>query len=163
MSSDPHRGLREHVLFLLKGGGAHLSFDQAVADLPPHLRGVRPANLPYSPWMLVEHLRIAQSDIVEFTRNPKHKSPEWPKGYWPEGDAPPDAAAWDRTVEAYRADNAAMQALVDDPKTDLLAPLPQGGEYTVLRESLLVADHAAYHLGQLVVVRRLLGCWPEDG
>ena len=119
--------------------------------------------MPHSPWRLLEHLRIAQWDILEFSRNPSHVSPPWPVGYWPNGDAPPDALAWDRAVDAFRADLAAMCELVNDSATDLFAPLPHGDGQTVLREALLVADHNAYHLGQLVVVRRLLGCWPEPG
>lgn len=153
--------LREHVLYLLKGGGAHLSFDKAVEGIPPHLRGAKADPVPHTPWRLLEHLRIAQWDILRFTTDPKHVSPEWPAGYWPDGDAPPDDAAWDAAADGYRKDNAAMQALVADPATDLFARIPHGDGQTILREALLVADHASYHLGQLVVVRRLLGCWSE--
>ena len=154
-------GLREHLLELLGGGHAHLNFDAAVAGLPAELRGARPPGLPHTPWRLLEHLRIAQWDILEFSRNPKHVSPDFPAGYWPEGDAPPDDAAWDRSVAAFRADLKAMQDLVADSKTDLFARIPHGEGQTILREALLVADHNAYHLGQLVVVRRALGAWPE--
>lgn len=160
MSHD--RALRDHLLYLLRGGGAHLDFEKAIADLPAKLRGGKPAGLPHTPWRLLEHLRICQWDILEFSRNPKHVSPQFPAGYWPAGDAPPDDAAWDRSVEAFRADLKAMQDLVADPDTDLFAPIPNGDGQTVLREALLVADHNAYHLGQLVTVRRLLGAWPED-
>jgi hypothetical protein len=156
------RALREHVLYLLRGGGAHLDFEAAVADLPPKLRGAKLPGLPHTPWRLVEHMRIAQWDILEFSRNPKHVSPVFPAGYWPKGDAPPDDSAWDRSVESFRTNLKAMQELVDDPATDLFAPIPHGDGQTVLREALLVADHNAYHLGQLVTVRRLLGAWPED-
>jgi hypothetical protein len=159
MNTD--KALREHLLYLLRGGGAHLNFDAAIADLPPRLRGVRPPGVPHTPWRLLEHLRIAQRDILEFSRNPKHVSPDFPTGYWPDGDAPPDDAAWDRSVAAFRADLKAMQDLVADPKTDLFARIPHGEGQTILREALLVADHNAYHLGQLVVVRRALGAWPE--
>jgi hypothetical protein len=162
MSPDPHRPLRERLLYLLRGGGAHLPFDKAVAGIPPELRGRTAPPVPHSPWRLLEHLRIAQWDILEFSRNPGHASPPWPDGYWPRGDAPPDLA-WDRAVSAFQADLAAMCALVADPSTDLFAHIPHGDGQTVLREALLVADHNAYHLGQLVVVRRLLGCWPEEG
>jgi hypothetical protein len=155
------QSLREHVLYLLRGGGAHLDFERAVADLPPDLRGGKPPGQPHTPWRLLEHLRICQWDILEFSRNPKHVSPEFPDGYWPEGDGPPDPAAWDRSVEAFRADMRAMQDLVADPANDLLAPFPHGDGQTLLREALLVADHNAYHLGQLVLVRRLLGAWKE--
>lgn len=153
--------LREHLLYLLRGGGAHLDFEAAIADLPAGLRGAKPPGVPHSPWRLLEHLRIAQWDILEFSRNPRHVSPNFPDGYWPEGDAPPDAAAWDRSVAAFRADLRAVQDLVADPRTDLFARIPHGEGQTILREALLVADHNAYHLGQLVVVRRALGAWPE--
>ena len=158
---NPDQSLREHLLYLLRGGGAHLNFDAAVADLPPRLRGARPPGIPHTPWRLLEHLRVAQWDILEFCRNPKHASPDFPAGYWPEGNAPPDDAAWDRSVAAFRADLQAMQDLVADPKTDLFARIPNGEGQTVLREALLVADHNAYHVGQLVLVRRALVAWPE--
>ncbi len=154
--------LRNHLLELLAGGQAHLHFDAAIADLPVAVRGVRPERVPHSPWRLLEHMRIAQWDILEFSRNPRHVSPKWDKEYWAEGDAPPDATAWDKSVDAFRADLQAMKDLVSDPATDLFAPIPHGQGQTILREALLVADHNAYHLGQLVVVRRLLGAWPKD-
>jgi hypothetical protein len=154
--------LREHLLELLGGGHAHLKFDAAVADLPPAKRGTCPAGLPHSPWRLLEHLRIAQWDILQFCIDPHHVSPAFPDGYWPEGDAPLDPHAWDRSVAAFRVDLKAMMDLVANPTTDLFAPLPHGQGQTVLREALLVADHNAYHLGQLVTVRRLLGAW-HDG
>jgi hypothetical protein len=160
MNSD--QSLREHLLYLLRGGGAHLSFDAAIADLPPELRGAKPPNTPHTPWRLLEHLRIAQWDILEFSRNPRHVSPKFPDGYWPAGDAPPDAAAWDRSVAGFRNDLKAMCDLVADPATDLFARIPHGEGQTILREALLVADHNAYHLGQLVVVRRALGAWPDE-
>jgi hypothetical protein len=159
MSSD--QALREHLLYLLRGGGAHLSFDRAVGGLPAKLRGVRPRGLPFSPWRLLEHMRIAQWDILEFSRNPRHVSPEFPAGYWPEGDAPPSARAWTKSIADFQADLQAMQDLVADPATDLYAKIPHGDGQTILREALLVADHNAYHLGQLVVVRRLLGAWKD--
>jgi hypothetical protein len=156
---DTDKALRDHVLYLLRGGGAHLDFEAAVADLPPGLRGARPPGVPHTPWRLLEHMRIAQWDILEFSRNPRHVSPKFPEGYWPAGDAPPDDTAWDRSVAAFREDLQAMQDLVADPATDLFAPIPHGEGQTVLREALLVADHNAYHLGQLVVIRRALGAW----
>jgi hypothetical protein len=161
MTADQTTALREHLLYLLRRGDAHLDFEKAVAGLPPELRGVRPAGLPHSPWRLLEHMRIAQWDILEFYRNPRHVSPPFPEGYWPRGDAPPDPSAWDRSAEAFRADLRAMQDLVADPASDLLTPFPHGQGQTLLRQALLVADHNAYHLGQLVVVRRLLGAWED--
>lgn len=155
------QALREQLLYLLGGGGAHLSFDAAVADLPPKLRGARAEGVAHTPWRLVEHMRIAQWDILEFSRNAKHVSPPFPEGYWPKGDGPPDAAAWDRSLAAFHADLQAMQDLVTNPATDLFARIPHGDGQTILREALLVADHNAYHLGQLVMLRRVLGAWPE--
>ncbi len=155
--------LREHVLYLLRGGGAHLDFEKAIAGLPPEVRGAKPAGQPHTPWRLLEHLRIAQRDILEFSRNPKHVSPRFPEGYWPTGDAPPDDNAWDRSVAGFRADLRAMQDLVADPASDLFTPFAHGEGQTLLREALLVADHNAYHLGQLVLVRRLVGAWLEEG
>jgi predicted RNase H-like HicB family nuclease len=151
--------LREHVVYLLKGEGAHADFETTVKELPSHLQRKRPLGLPHSPWELLEHLRIAQWDILEFTRDPKHVSPEWPSGYWPTSPEPPDSHAWGKSVAAFRASLDAMIALVQDESTELIAPLPHDPEKTVLREALLLADHNAYHLGQLVLVRRLLGAW----
>ena len=161
MAADQIPALREHVLYLLREGGAHLDFDKAIAGLPDKLRGARPDGVPHTPWRLLEHMRIAQWDILEFCRNPKHVSPKFPDGYWPKGDAPPQSAAWDASVKSFRADLKAMQDLVADPATDLFAKIPHGDGQTILREALLVADHNAYHLGQLVVVRRLLGAWTD--
>jgi hypothetical protein len=158
---DRDRMLRDHVLYLLQGGGAHLSFDKSVAQLPAKLRGAKSPGMPHTPWRLIEHMRLAQWDILEFSRNPRHVSPEFPEGYWPKGDAPPNAAAWNNSLKAFRKDLKALEQLVADPKTDLFARIPHGDGQTILREGLLVADHNAYHLGQLVVIRRLLGAWPE--
>lgn len=159
MERRANRALRQHLLDLLRGGNAHLNIEEALAGLPPHLRGERPQGLPYSPWRLLEHMRLAQRDIVEFSRNPKHVSPEFPAGYWPETDAPPDDKAWQQSVRQLRDDLKAMQDLVDDPSIDLFAPIAHGEGQTLLREVLLLADHNSYHLGQLVTVRRLLGAW----
>jgi hypothetical protein len=163
VTTDQTASLREHLLYLLRGGGAHLDFEKAIAGLPAELRGKKPAGLPHTPWRLLEHLRIAQWDILRFCVDPGHVSPAFPEGYWPAGDAPPDAGAWDRSVAAFRTDLRAMQDLVANLATDLFTPLPHGQGQTVLREALLVADHNAYHLGQLVTIRRLLGAWPEEG
>ena len=159
---DAHeKSLREQLIDLLSGGGAHAKFDEVVKGLPPKLRGRRPAKLPHSPWMLLEHLRLAQRDILEFSRSPNYVSPEWPAGYWPESEAPPNSAAWNRSIEEFHKDLKAIEDLVADPKTDLFARIPWGDGQTILREALLVADHNAYHLGQLVDVRRLLGTWQD--
>jgi hypothetical protein len=156
---DHVKSLRKHLLDLLEGGGAHLNFDDAVRDVPVDIRGKRPKGASHSPWEVLEHLRIAQWDILEFSRNPKHVSPEFPTGYWPAAPAPPDEKAWDQSVEAFRAGLRAMAALVADESTDLFAQLPHGDGQTILREALLVADHNAYHLGQFVLLRRLAGAW----
>ncbi len=153
------KALREHLLYLLRGGGAHLDFEKAISELPAELRGAKPAGLPFTAWRLLEHMRIAQWDILEFSRNPKHVSPEWTAGYWPQSDAPPDQAAWERSVKAFRDDLKAVEKLVADPRTDLYAHIPHGTGQTIFREALLIADHNAYHLGQIVMVRRLLGAW----
>jgi len=159
MSDD--KTLRDHLLSLLHGSHAHVDFEGTIQGLPEELRGVRPQGLPHSPWELLEHLRLAQSDILEFSKSADHVSPKWPEGYWPETPAPPDAKAWDESVAAFRRDLKAMEDLVSDPKSDLYTPFPWGKGQTLLREVLLVADHNAYHLGQLVLVRRLLGAWKE--
>ena len=151
--------LREHVLALLKGGGAHVEFETAIKGLPASLRGKRPKGSAHSPWEILEHMRIAQWDILEFTRDAAHVSPKWPEGYWPSKPAPPSPKAWSKSVNSFRADLKALADLVADPATDLLAKIPHGTGQTVLREALLVADHNAYHLGELLVVRRLLGAW----
>jgi len=148
--------LRQHILYLLRGGGAHLSFDKAVASFPPQARGKRIKSVPYTAWQVLEHMRIAQWDILEFSRNPLHASPEWPEGYWPKTAAPPSGAAWAKSVKSFRADLAAMQQLVEDPSIDLFARIPHGEGQTILREALLVADHNAYHLGQLFLIKRMV-------
>jgi hypothetical protein len=155
------KALREHVLYLLDGGGAHVKFDEVIADVPTSVRGRKPAGLPHSLWMLLEHLRMAQWDILEFSRNPKHVSPKWPEGYWPRTEAPPSSAAWNASIKKFRQDLKAMRDLVKDSKSDLFASIPWGDGRTILREALLVADHNAYHLGQMLDVRRLLRAWPE--
>jgi len=159
MANDPHQALRQQLIEFLAGGNAHLKFEDAIKGISPKLQGTKPPKFPHSPWMLLEHLRIAQWDILEFSRNAKHKSPDWPSGYWPKTEAPPKADAWEKSVEQFESDLKAMQALVKDHKTDLFARIPWGDGQTVLREALLMADHNAYHLAQMVDVRRLLGDW----
>jgi uncharacterized damage-inducible protein DinB len=156
---DQDQSLRQHLIELLEGGHAHAKFDDIIKDLPLKLRGKKLENFPHTAWMLLEHLRLAQWDILEFSRNAQHKSPEWPSGYWPKTEAPPSAEAWEKSVEEFRRDLKAVQALVNDPQTDLFARIPWGDGQTILREVLLVADHNSHHLGQLLDVRRLLGAW----
>jgi len=152
-SPDP---LRKHLVNLLRMEGAHLSFDEAVKGLPIELRGAKPKGAPHTPWQLLEHLRIAQWDILDFSRNPAYQEMKWPDDYWPKTEAPPDAAAWDHSVERFHRDLKAMEKLVSDASVDLTARIPHGTGQTVLREALLVADHNSYHLGQLVFVRKML-------
>jgi hypothetical protein len=154
------RILRQHLVKLLNAGTAHLNFDKVIGGWPEAHRGVKPSGAPHTAWQLLEHLRIAQWDILKFIRDPKHVSPGWPTGYWPATDAPPNKGAWEESIRRYRADCEALQRLVASPKTELYARIPHGTGQTILREALLVADHTAYHLGQLVLVRRLLGAWP---
>lgn len=156
---DKDRSLRDHLLELLRGGSAHLDLDKAIGGLAPDLRGKKAPGLPHTVWQLLEHLRITQWDILEFSRNKDHVSPDWPKEYWPETEAPPDDAAWNHSLETLRRELQEMQDLVADPKTDLYARIPWGDGQTILREALLVADHNAYHMGQIVSVRQGLGAW----
>ena len=153
--------LRDYLRRFLDWHEAHADFKAAFKNFPTKDRGKRPPGLPYSAWELLEHMRIATRDILEFSRDAKHKSPDWPSGYWPKKPAPPSPAAWDKSVKALGKHLQEMGELVTDPKTDLLAPIPHGSGQTILREALLIADHNAYHLGQFILVRRLLGCWPE--
>lgn len=158
-AKDNARSLRKHLVGLLREGYAHADFDAAIAGLPAKARGAKVRGVPHSAWQLLEHLRIAQWDILDFSRDPKHVSPEFPSGYWPKTAGPPNAAAWKSSVRTFRADLRAMARLVANPRTDLFARIPHGQGQTILREALLVADHNAYHLGQLVMLRRLLGVW----
>ena len=154
--------LRKHLVTLLKSGDAHAEFEDAVRDFPEDLRGKRPEGSPHSAWELLEHMRIVQWDILEFSRDPRHESPVFPDGYWPAAAEPPGPEAWDEAVHAFLADRDALCELVADESTDLFARIPHGTGQTVLREALLTADHNAYHLGQLVLVSRLLGAWRSE-
>jgi uncharacterized damage-inducible protein DinB len=157
------KSTRELLARFLSWEDAHADFDKAVADLPPADRGRQPAGLPYSPWQLVEHLRITQHDILDFCRNPNYVELEWPGDYWPSTPAPGTPKAWDESIRRFQEDRAALQELARDSAVDLEARIPHGTGQTYLRELLLATDHAAYHVGQLVAVRRLLGAWPRAG
>jgi hypothetical protein len=157
MTND--QSLRKQLVALLDGGHAYSTFDKIIAGFPPKLRGEAPKGLPHSAWMLLEHLRIAQRDILDFSRDPKYLAPKWPDDYWPKASSPPSAAAWDESVKLFQDDLNAMKKLVSNPKTDLFAKIPWGEGQTILREALLIADHNAHHLGQMIDVRRLLGIW----
>ena len=158
MATKPPSGpsLRKQLANLLRMKGAHISLDEAVADFPPALRGVKPPGAPHSAWQLLEHMRIAQEDILDFSRNPKYREKKFPEDYWPTEDAPPSHEAWDASVKQFRSDLHEMQGLIADTARDLFATIPHGTGQTLLREALLVADHNAYHLGQLMFLRKML-------
>lgn len=151
--------LRKQLAELPTWGAAHVTFEKAVAGIPPRLRGVVPAGLPHSAWQLLEHLRLGQADILAFCRSPKYKEKKWPDDYWPKSEAPRNAAAWAASIAAFKRDRRALQRLARDRTVDLLETIPHGSGQTYLRELLLIADHTAYHVGQLVLVRRALGIW----
>jgi len=153
--------VHKELLALLKGGNAHAGFDEVIKDFPVEKRGVKPAGLPYSAWQLLEHIRITQHDILRFSKNydGKYESPKWPDGYWPESPDLPNQNAWDDSIRKIKADQKEFEELLAEPKSDLESPFPWGEGQTLLREALLIADHNAYHLGEIVAVRRILGIW----
>jgi hypothetical protein len=159
---NQNQALRDHLVSLLKGGEAHVHFMDAIEGFPEAKRGAFVEGLRHTGWQLLEHARIAQWDILEFSRDAKHVSPGFPEGYWPKTPLPPDEAAWAKSVQEFQRDLREMIKLVKNPKTDLCAAIPHGDGQTILREALLLADHNAYHLGQLVDLRRALGAWPES-
>jgi hypothetical protein len=148
--------LRQHLINLLTKAEAHVDLESSLKDFPRELRGKKPEGAPHTPWQLLEHIRIAQWDILEFSKDARHKSPKWPDDYWPKTEAPPDDQAWDKSVKQVLADLEEMATLINDSERDLFAEIPHGDGQTFLREALLVADHNAYHLGQLVMLRRIL-------
>ncbi len=160
MVTQQHPEVRRSLARLLDWEDAHAGFDKIVAGLPPEVRGKVPPGLPYSAWQLLEHLRITQDDILQFCIDPEYQERSWPADYWPEAAAPPSSTAWDESVAAFRRDRQALQQLALNSEIDLTAKVPAGTDQTYLRGLLLVADHTAYHLGELVVVRRALGAWP---
>src|SRR5262245_59434186 len=154
---DHLQELKKHLLNLLDFEGAHISLDNAIKGFPAELRGLKPKGAPHSPWQLLEHMRIAQWDILEFSRDANHVSPKWPSGYWPKSEAPPSDAAWSQSVTQFRRDLEETKKLLSDASEEqLYARIPHGEGQTLLREVLLIADHNAYHLGQLVYARKTL-------
>ena len=156
MTKQETVSLRKTLAELLRMKGAHVSLHEAVSDFPPALRGVKPPGAPHTAWQLLEHMRLAQEDILDFSRNPKYKEKPFPDDYWPTTEAPPSEQAWARSIETFEDDLKQMQELIAETKHDLLAKLPHGTGQTLLREALLVADHNAYHLGQLMFLRKIL-------
>ncbi|HJS74066.1 MAG TPA: DinB family protein [Vicinamibacteria bacterium] len=162
MPKSDDRQLRDHLLRLLDGREAHASLEDVLRDVPPRIRGKKPDGAPHTPWQLLEHMRLAQWDILEFSRSAAHVSPRFPEGYWPETAEPPEDGAWEKSVASFRSDLEEMKALVGRESADLHAPIPHGSGQTLLREALLVADHSAYHLGQIVLLRKMMAAWEGD-
>ncbi len=154
--------MRSEALAILDSVDAHMTFDDAVADFPEWAMNARPPNVDYTPWQLLEHLRMTQWDILEYIRNPDHVSPDWPIGYWPALDTTATSEQFAATVAAFRADLAALRELVADPSTDLLTAIPLTPGHTVMREVRIVADHNAYHTGEFAILRQVMGSWPAD-
>lgn len=154
--------LREQLLALLQGGHAHMGIEEAVKDFPAEAMNENAPNVSYTPWELLEHIRIAQWDILAFIRDPDHDSPDWPEGYWPGEGERATQEAWDETVAQIRSDRQALVDLVRNPETDLAAPLSHAPAYNVLREVLIVADHAAFHLGEFALMREVMDTWAAD-
>ena len=161
MARQPNSSLRVHLDNLLRMKGAHLTFHAAVCDFPAALRGAKPSGVPHSAWQLIEHMRIAQQDILDFSRNPGYQEKKFPDEYWPAGEAPPNEGSWDASVQQFQADLKELRTLIADTKNDLLAAIPHGTRQTLLREALLAADHNAYHLGQLMFLRKMLEAEPR--
>lgn len=155
--------LRQQLRALLQDGNAHMTFEDAVAHFPTEYMNVEPPHVPYTPWHLLEHLRITQWDILEFVRNPRHVSPPWPDGYWPARDAQADTQTWQRTIAAFQADMQALIEMLEDSNIDLYATIPHGDGQTILREMQLVADHNAYHIGEFAILRQVMGTWRDPG
>jgi hypothetical protein len=156
MTNSENTALRERLLRAMRGDESHITFESAVSDFPIERAGLRPDGAPHSAWQLLEHMRIAQHDLLEFSRNPKHKSPEWPDGYWPATQEPPDKGAWGASVKAFQRDSKTMEKLVSASSRDLYKPIEGGDGQTLLREALVLAAHNSYHLGQLLFLKKML-------
>jgi hypothetical protein len=154
--------VREQLLALIDGRGAHMPFDAAVADFPDDAINRYPPNVAYTPWHLLEHIRIAQRDILDYMRDRAYLAPAWPEEYWPARDATATPVEFAATIAGFRADRASLHDLVADPATDLLAPIPNTPGHTILREARLVGDHNAYHIGEFAILRQVMGTWPAD-
>ena len=155
-----HQALRNHLKDLLTWSSAHVDLERAVKNVPPHMRGTQPRDAPYSLWQLLEHIRLAQYDILNFCRNPNYASPNWPDDFWPADPAPPTREHWQQSIDAIKRDRQELIDLIEDPQTDPFDPIPHGEGQTYFREAVLTADHTAYHVGQLVLIRRMMQIWP---
>ena len=153
--------VREQLLALLRGGNAHISFEQAIAHFPVEHFNTKPANVSYTPWHILEHIRIAQWDILEFIRNPDHVSPQWPSGYWPHPEETVNQDQWERTISLFLANLGSLRDIVTDSDIDLYAPIPHAPDYTIFREILVVADHNAYHIGEFAILRQVMDTWSK--
>ena len=159
---DKDRIIREQLIALLDGGNSHMDFEGVIADFPLQFINSKAPGVPYSPWHFLEHMRIAQWDILEFIRNPAHVSPDYPEGYRPRADEIADEARWHKTIKDFKADLRELQNMVVDPGTDLYSPIPHARDYTIFREILVVADHNGYHIGELAMLRQVMDLWPES-
>jgi uncharacterized damage-inducible protein DinB len=159
MEQQTKAGVVAELISLLTKGNAHATFEEATAGLTPAIWNQHVPEVPYTIWQLAEHVRIAQHDIVEFSLSEQHESPEWPAGYWPAKDATADEKLWQDTLDQIQADRQRFIDLLHDEKTDLLAKIPHGDGQTILREAMLIADHNAYHTGEIILIRRLLKAW----
>ncbi len=159
---DNEFALRKQLLSLLRGGNAHMPYDAAVADFPMQAINQRPPHVSYTPWHLLEHLRLTQWDILDFIRNPHYVSRNWPDDYWPARDAQTDEAGWRATIAGFQTDLKSLDSLVTNPSTGLTAELPHAPGYTILREILTVTDHNAYHIGEFAILRQIMGTWPSS-
>ena len=157
--STQDRSIRQELSAFLRGDQAHATLDAAVKEMPASLLGKKPARSPHNAWQMLEHIRIALHDLLEFCTNPKYEAPEWPAGYWPAEESPKSSSAWDHSVAAVHKDLKALDKLIQDPRIDLTAKIPWGDGQTILREILLAGDHTSYHLGQLILLRKQLGAW----
>ncbi len=156
MKTEQEKALREQLLHAMLGDESHIDFDSALSDLTAELGGVKPHSAPHTAWQLLEHMRIAQHDILEFSRNPNHKSPTWPEGYWPKTEAPPTQHAWEASVASFKKEAKEMDDLIMDATNDIFKPIEGGSGQTLLREALVLAAHNSYHLGQLVFLKKTL-------
>ena len=154
--------LRDQLLQLLRGGNAHMSLDQAVVDFPPGSMNSYPQDVSYTPWHLLEHIRLSQRDILDFIENPDYEWLPFPEGYWPKQSEQADQKRWNTTLQGIKDDLGALERIIENPDTDLYSDLPHAKGYNILREVLIVADHNAYHIGEFGILRQIMGTWPEN-